>query len=513
MPSKKSEKRKREESEKTTDTVIEINRAASSATLNTNDRQAKKARNGPPPKPTSIQRSQPPRNQHTNNSRACPICEAMPGRQRITGGVMIQCDIDECGLWYHDSCIFKDNTKEPRKMLLFSANQGMNVAAFICPKCLDQPEGYTRDVITQAIRSILGRVTSLLSGEEATPFENSQSPLPDESSPQLISQQLLDRSLENVQWHEGSATILQRPRNEKYHGFDISVIRGLVRTLDECIFNYNKEVCDAIEAFGDPGDEALKVPLKTWQRIDARAAILAGQEWHQIIDGSINPTKGHTPITAALRKMLQIDRDSPLEISASLENLKFSQVHQAFVSWFVIDVLGNRLDIFELPNMKPVRAMMTGVHQFGEERWPEKGRHVLREVQLRTWEKPAFEQEMLKNTQYIIRKMETYLEPLTKEFNKITPWSHHRAQLIETTIRLWSYFEVPGGMFKVIQPAIGSIFNLREQEGYAEDGEKYVPDKPSKKKVLWVIRRGFQYAEKTSDGPRTTSVKAIVLVH
>ena len=252
-------------------------------------------------------------------------------------------------------------------MLLFSDIQGMDVAAFICPKCLDHPEGYTRDVIAQAIRSIIGRVTSLLSGEEATHSENSQSPLSKEGSPQFISEQLLGRSLENVQWHGGSATILQCPRNEKYHGFDKSVIRGLVRTIDECIFNYNKEVCDVIEAFGDLGDETLNVPLKTWQLIDARAAILAGQEWYQITDGLINSTKGHTPITASLRKMLQIDRDSPLEIAASLGNLKFSQVHQAFVSWFVVDVLGNRLDIFELPNMKPVRAMMTGVRQFGEE--------------------------------------------------------------------------------------------------------------------------------------------------
>jgi hypothetical protein len=120
---------------------------------------------------------------------------------------------------------------------------------------------------------------------------------------------------------------------------------------------------------------------------------------------------------------------------------------------------------------------------------------------------------MLKNTQYIIRKMETYLEPLTKEFDKITPWSHHRAQLIETTIRLWSYFEAPGGMFTVIQPAIGSIFDPREQEGYTEDGDNYIPDKRLKKSVLWVRRRGFRYAEKTSDGLRETSVKAIVLVH
>ena len=109
--------------------------------------------------------------------------------------------------------------------------------------------------------------------------------------------------------------------------------------------------------------------------------------------------------------------------------------------------------------------------------------------------------------------METYLKPLTREFNKITPWSHHRAQLIETTIKLWSYFEAPGGMFEVIQPAIGSIFNSKEQEAYTEDGEKYIPDKQVKRKVLWVLRRGFRYGEKTSDGLRVIAIKADVLVH
>lgn len=390
MGIKKPEKRKREESEKTADTyvplmpliyrciyqltsnrVIEIDRAASSATFNTNDllndHQAKKSCSGVPPKPKSIQRSQPPRNQQSKNSKACPICVVMPGRQKIMSGVMIQCDIGECGLWYHDSCIFKDNMKEPRKMFLFSANQGMNDAAFICPKCLDQPGGYTRDAIAQATRSILGRVSALLRGEEAVHLESSQSPSPAEGFPQHINQQSLGQPLENIQWLEDSATILQRLPKEKYQGFDKSVIRSLVRTIDQCIFNYNKEVCDVIQAFGDLEDEAFKTPLKTWQLIDARAAVVAGQEWYQINDGAINPRKGHTPITASLRTMLQINRDSPLEIAASLKDLKFSQVHHAFVSWFVIDVLGNRLDIFELPNMKPVRAMMTGVHQFGEE--------------------------------------------------------------------------------------------------------------------------------------------------
>jgi hypothetical protein len=117
------------------------------------------------------------------------------------------------------------------------------------------------------------------------------------------------------------------------------------------------------------------------------------------------------------------------------------------------------------------------------------GRQVLREVQLRTWGKPRFQQEMLKNKEFLIRRMETYLEPLTKGFNKITPWSHSRVRIIETTIKLWSYFEAPGGMFQVIQPEIGSDFDPAQQEGYDKEGIEYNPDKRLKK-VLWITRRG-----------------------
>jgi hypothetical protein len=275
---------------------------------------------------------------------------------------MILCDIEQCGLWYHDLCLLKDDTKEPKNMLLFSTKQGMNGAAFICPKCLDQPEGYKSDVITEAIGSILRRVKRLVSIDPTV--ENSQSPC---TSPQFSSQQPPIQSSEDLQWNQDSIVTLQRPKNEKYEGFEQSVIRSLVRDLDKCIFNYNKEVCDVIEVFGDPENENFKTPLKAWSQIDAKASIVAGQQWYQITDGSMNLPNGHTPITASLRTMLQTDHDAPLEIKASLSDLEFPLVHRAFVSWFVLDVLGNKLDIYELPNMKPMRVMMAGIHQFGEE--------------------------------------------------------------------------------------------------------------------------------------------------
>jgi hypothetical protein len=81
-------------------------------------------------------------------------------------------------------------------------------------------------------------------------------------------------------------------------------------------------------------------------------------------------------------------------------------------------------------------------------------------------------------------------------------------RLIEVTIRLWSYFEAPNGRFKDILPTIGSYFDQNEHEGYFENGEIYIPDKRSKKRVVWVRRRGFRYAEETG----STLVKAIVIV-
>ena len=268
--------------------------------------------------------------------------------------------------------MFVENENDPRKMLLFSMNQGMNHATFICPKCIDQPEVHTKESFTRAVKSILNTATTLLSRKEAAQVRNSQSPTPLEEVPQQngqMVQHLSHHLLEDLQLQEGSTTTLQRPRNEKYHGYDKALIRSLVRKIDENIYNYNKEVCDVLERFGDPEDDPFKGPLKTWHLIDARMGIAAGQEWYQSTNGPTDSlkSKGHAPITASLRTMLKTDESEPLEFAPGLGDLNFSQVHSAFVAWFVIDVLSNRMDIFQLPNMKPMRAMMAGVSQFGEE--------------------------------------------------------------------------------------------------------------------------------------------------
>jgi hypothetical protein len=90
------------------------------------------------------------------------------------------------------------------------------------------------------------------------------------------------------------------------------------------------------------------------------------QPWYSIDGPARKQCLNHAPITAALRSILQTPDNKPLEIDPNLRNLTFSQVHTGFVSWFVFDILNDELGLYELPNMKPLRATMAAVNHFGE---------------------------------------------------------------------------------------------------------------------------------------------------
>jgi hypothetical protein len=137
------------------------------------------------------------------------------------------------------------------------------------------------------------------------------------------------------------------------------------------------------------------------------------------------------------------------------------------------------------------------------------GKQVLREVQLRTWHRDLFRDEMLKNKDVFMNRMKTYMNPLTKEINT---WSHSRGDIIEYTIRLWSYLRPLEGMFVLIQPELGGVFDRKLQDGFDEEGMPFAGEQRSKKAILWVTRRGFRYREDSIDGPREMVVKALVVV-
>ncbi len=111
-----------------------------------------------------------------------------------------------------------------------------------------------------------------------------------------------------------------------------------------------------------------------------------------------------------------------------------------------------------------------------------------------------------------MRRMEAYLEPLTKKFQNISRWSHTGANIIEDTLKLWSYLESLRGTFIRTHTRIGDVFIPRLHEPYDEKGEKLYPDKHVEKKILWVLRPGFQVIEDGSDGPRQLNVKARVVL-
>ena len=107
-------------------------------------------------------------------------------------------------------------------------------------------------------------------------------------------------------------------------------------------------------------------PLATWELIDVHSSIALGQPWYNINEVGGKQATYHTPIITALKTILKVSDGDSLVIDPNLKNLTYFQVHTGFVSWFAFDVIDNRFDIYKLPNMESMRAMMAAVASAGE---------------------------------------------------------------------------------------------------------------------------------------------------
>lgn len=97
---------------------------------------------------------------------------------------------------------------------------------------------------------------------------------------------------------------------------------------------------------------------------------------------------------------------------------------------------------------------------------------------MRTWRHKYYEKKkFLENEKLLIRKLDSDIEPLTNSFSI---YSHKRAELIELTIKLWSYLQLAGGMFHAIDPKFGIIFNP-EQQGVDGEGSNLIKQTPRRK--------------------------------
>ena len=294
--------------------------------------------------------------QQRKPSGLCSICQICPnpsnGRLDI---LMVQCEIETCGSWYHVSCIFFS-----KRQKLFSLGSNLKDIIFVCPNCYDKPkDGYAQDIFL----AMTANASLWRSVKEVWPKPSVQT----NSSPQRRDKdRTLQQEVEGLGLRDANATGFELAREEIFQGFDNDEVHGLFRKLHQAIYNYNLEIHEVIDRFGDGDDICTQKPLAAWNLIDASQSIVAGQPWYRIDGPARKQSNGHSPITAALRSMLNTPDDKPLEIDPSMRSLNFFKVHMGLVSWFVYDVLNNELDIYELPNMKPMRAMMSAVNHFGE---------------------------------------------------------------------------------------------------------------------------------------------------
>ena len=155
-------------------------------------------------------------------------------------------------------------------------------------------------------------------------------------------------------------------REEKFQGFEQKIIMSLLQEIDEAVYNYDREICWTKDLLRDGDNSYIENPLKEWQKIDTGHELSEGSEWFQLHDYTNIASTSHQPITAALKLLLSTPNYQTLVISSGLEKITFSQVHMSLVYWFILDILADKRSIYELPNMKPLRAMMSAAANFGD---------------------------------------------------------------------------------------------------------------------------------------------------
>jgi hypothetical protein len=237
---------------------------------------------------------------------------------------------------------------------------------FFCPLCLSPTHGAHSGKLSDALSKAMDIVTSVknsLNDQSSTPSSQS-----DALSNDIDHQDMLLQDQ-----HEEAGCMMEDPneptfepaRMEKYQGFDTDEVKGLVQKIDDSISYLDHEVRKSIERYGDTDEKATSYPLGVWRRIDRSAKELSGQLWYNV--KSTNTCPGHTPLTAALRELLGIRGGQALKIRPGLGSIEYSRVLRSLVSWFVFDVIDDKLHLYESLNMNSMRAMMTAVHNFGNE--------------------------------------------------------------------------------------------------------------------------------------------------
>ncbi|KAF4631491.1 hypothetical protein G7Y89_g6639 [Cudoniella acicularis] len=466
------------------------------------------------PNGTTQHSNKPPLKHEAVSRTTCQICKDRPivPKGRLDNE-WVECEINSCMSWFHVSCLLTCNT---RKHMLFSPSNQPKDSLFICHNCFEHRKEKDTDEISQAVTRFLqvlgdmGLPTRIEStGTELQPVSINH----ELDALRTDDHQETNDRLQGGNAQEGSSLNFEPAKQERYQSADQSLVKNLIQKIHEAIYNYDIEVREANERFGEKDNPVFQRPLPLWEFVDHGKNLEEGHPW--FVDFDPRPTGKiysmcHAPITAALRSMLQTSPNSPLNTDPSLNDLTFSQVHIGLITWFVFDILNNEIDLYELSNMEPIRAMRAAVYDAGEARWEAGGHHLLREIQLRTWEKTENQKQLPQIEKVFNRKLGDFLYPLTKEFGQ---HSHYRLDIIEHSIRLWSYLRPLEGKLTMIKSnKVGDLFDSREADGFEGTvTEKHLP-RDSQTVVRWVLSRGFKYEERNVYRSQGFLVKGRVVI-
>lgn len=138
--------------------------------------------------------------------------------------------------------------------------------------------------------------------------------------------------------------------------------------------------------------------------------------------------------------------------------------------------------------------------------WKGRGQEVRREVQLRAWENPHFQDALVNCQDRLIQRLDDFLYPIIRKLGRINFHAESRANIVKLAIKLWSYIDAAQGKLHLITPSLGSDFDRRTN---------MLPDYGSTREhesgeVKWVMRRGFTLHENVLEG-RSLTIKAHVV--
>lgn len=142
----------------------------------------------------------------------------------------------------------------------------------------------------------------------------------------------------------------------------------------------------------------------------------------------------------------------------------------------------------------------------------------MREVRLRAWCKPHFEEELHRYDDMFAERLAHFLKPLTNKIHEAMPNNPNTPdprlkRVIFLTMNLWWVLSSLHTRITFIEPIIGSHFDSKVHQPFNGKGCEYDDTTILKGKLVkWILRRGFQFCSTEGDETTLVTVKAHVVL-